>query len=137
MFLIKFLTTSITISGVLAVAIGGASFLCGVLAIETVELGKLSSFNRPQYQKMILYGTASVGAGLFLTGAALWIASFGEQLAIEEMRRIEEQTKKQNCKLSVCEGCKHFHGVHYNSTPLICAMHPYGVEGEHCPDWEA
>lgn len=35
-----------------------------------------------------------------------------------------------------CVGCRHFHGQSYNGNLLICGMHPYGYEGNHCPDWE-
>ncbi|MCS7031833.1 MAG: hypothetical protein NZL92_09935 [Gloeomargarita sp. SKYG116] len=35
-----------------------------------------------------------------------------------------------------CVGCKHYHGQVYNGQILVCAMHPYGVEGNRCPDWE-
>ncbi|KYC43346.1 hypothetical protein WA1_14805 [Scytonema hofmannii PCC 7110] len=35
-----------------------------------------------------------------------------------------------------CEGCKHYHGVAYNDVPFVCAMYPYGVEKDICPDWE-
>ncbi|MCU0566310.1 MAG: hypothetical protein MUF49_06910 [Oculatellaceae cyanobacterium Prado106] len=38
----------------------------------------------------------------------------------------------------ICRGCRHYHGMIYGGTPLICAMHPYGiVDGaESCPDKE-
>lgn len=34
-----------------------------------------------------------------------------------------------------CVGCRHYHGQIYGGQPLICGMHPYGWEGEQCPDW--
>lgn len=37
---------------------------------------------------------------------------------------------------SACIGCRHYHGRVYNGNLLICGMHPYGWEGETCPDWE-
>lgn len=36
----------------------------------------------------------------------------------------------------VCRGCKHYHGQVYGGNLLVCGMHPYGAEGESCPDWE-
>jgi hypothetical protein len=36
-----------------------------------------------------------------------------------------------------CIGCRHYHGQVYSDVPLICAMHPYGWDGEQCPDWES
>ena len=35
-----------------------------------------------------------------------------------------------------CMGCRHYHGFVHEGNLLVCAMHPYGVEEEHCPDWE-
>jgi hypothetical protein len=39
---------------------------------------------------------------------------------------------------SICAGCRHFHGQVYGGTPLICGMHPYGMDAgvETCPDKE-
>jgi hypothetical protein len=37
-----------------------------------------------------------------------------------------------------CQGCQHFHGqVYRGNNALVCAMHPYGPQGETCLDWEA
>ncbi|WP_026736643.1 hypothetical protein [Fischerella sp. PCC 9605] len=36
-----------------------------------------------------------------------------------------------------CIGCCHYHGQVYGGNLLVCGMHPYGWEGENCPDWEA
>ena len=38
---------------------------------------------------------------------------------------------------SACIGCIHYHGQVYNGTLFVCGMHPYGCEGESCPDWES
>lgn len=37
----------------------------------------------------------------------------------------------------VCVGCRHYHGQSYGGNLLICGMHPYGYEGETCPDWQS
>lgn len=37
----------------------------------------------------------------------------------------------------VCVGCRHYHGQVYGGNPLICGMHPYGWEGDQCPDWQS
>jgi hypothetical protein len=37
----------------------------------------------------------------------------------------------------VCRGCCHYHGQTYGGHLLVCAMHPYGVESERCPDWQS
>ncbi|MDC0835259.1 hypothetical protein CKA32_003898 [Geitlerinema sp. FC II] len=35
-----------------------------------------------------------------------------------------------------CRGCQHYHGQMYGESLLVCGMHPYGWDGETCPDWE-
>jgi hypothetical protein len=35
----------------------------------------------------------------------------------------------------VCVGCSNYHGEAYGGNVLVCAMHPYGVEENSCPDW--
>lgn len=40
-------------------------------------------------------------------------------------------------KHPVCVGCRHYHGMAYGGQELVCGMHPYGWEGESCPDWES
>ncbi len=36
-----------------------------------------------------------------------------------------------------CVGCRHYHGQIYGENMLVCGMHPYGWEGETCPDHES
>lgn len=41
----------------------------------------------------------------------------------------------------VCQGCEHYHGIAYGyrqetRTILVCGFHPYGWQGEVCPDWK-
>lgn len=36
-----------------------------------------------------------------------------------------------------CVGCRHYYGQAHGGNLLVCAMHPYGPEGEKCPDYEA
>jgi hypothetical protein len=35
-----------------------------------------------------------------------------------------------------CQGCKHYHGATYNGVRFVCAMHPYGADGDECGDRE-
>lgn len=35
-----------------------------------------------------------------------------------------------------CMGCRHYHGHVYGGQLLVCGMHPYGWEGDRCPDWQ-
>jgi len=36
-----------------------------------------------------------------------------------------------------CIGCRHYHGQVYSGNLLVCGMHPYGWETQHCPDWQS
>jgi hypothetical protein len=36
-----------------------------------------------------------------------------------------------------CVGCRNYHGQSYNGQMLVCGMHPFGWDGEKCPDWES
>jgi hypothetical protein len=38
---------------------------------------------------------------------------------------------------AACVGCCHYHGETYGDHLLVCAMHPYGAEGQACADWES
>jgi hypothetical protein len=38
---------------------------------------------------------------------------------------------------SACVGCRNYHGQVYGGDMLVCGMHPYGWDGEKCPDWES
>jgi len=35
-----------------------------------------------------------------------------------------------------CMGCQNYHGQVYSGNLLVCGMHPYGWDGDRCPDWE-
>ncbi|GFE68678.1 hypothetical protein [Chroococcus sp. FPU101] len=35
-----------------------------------------------------------------------------------------------------CVGCQNYHGRIYGGNLLVCAMHPYGWQDDHCPDKE-
>ncbi|WP_341532093.1 hypothetical protein WKK05_39685 (plasmid) [Nostoc sp. UHCC 0302] len=60
-------------------------------------------------------------------------------LARAQQERLREQVRLKSNKNSlkrVCRGCCHYHGVEYGGNMLICAMHPVGVEGDNCPDYQ-
>lgn len=52
----------------------------------------------------------------------------------ESEESLEDSLFKQH---PACVGCRHFHGHSYGGNLLVCGMHPYGSEGDSCPDWEA
>jgi hypothetical protein len=45
-----------------------------------------------------------------------------------------ERSKPPHTTPIACQGCKHYHGAVYNGVPFVCAMHPYGADGDECGD---
>lgn len=58
-----------------------------------------------------------------------------EQGVDQVVRRTEQMVDPIVNEHRVCIGCRHYHGRAYGGEMLICGMHPYGCEGESCPDW--
>ncbi|MEM9772471.1 MAG: hypothetical protein AAF889_12900 [Cyanobacteria bacterium P01_D01_bin.73] len=48
---------------------------------------------------------------------------------------IAPKSEPSNAWHPACKNCQNFHGRSYDGNLLICAMHPYGVEGDRCFDW--
>ncbi|MBR8836367.1 MAG: hypothetical protein DSM106950_20680 [Stigonema ocellatum SAG 48.90 = DSM 106950] len=144
--IITILTASAGMSGAIAATIGGASCLIGLTGVGTIELGKFIQPHRAIFQKMAFYGGASVGAGLFLSTSGVAIAKrccfqqiarhMSRRKAAEELMPPQESVVEYLFKPTACQECKYFHGINYNGIPLICAIHPHGVNNEDCPDWE-
>ncbi len=72
-----------------------------------------------------------------------WSASL-ENLPFQAESLLEEALRPVNQTLTplvnehpVCVGCRNYNGSTYNETMLVCAVHPYGCEGDRCPDWES
>lgn len=40
-------------------------------------------------------------------------------------------------KPAACRGCCHYHGQVYGGNLLVCGMHPFGVDDQHCSDWQS
>ncbi len=36
-----------------------------------------------------------------------------------------------------CQGCRNYNGTVFGGNLLVCGFHPYGQNGDSCPDWEA
>lgn len=50
---------------------------------------------------------------------------------------LQDTKIKPNSEINpACLGCSNYHGQSYNGNLLVCAMHPYGWDGETCPDWQ-
>jgi hypothetical protein len=57
---------------------------------------------------------------------------------LEFLRQVNQERMAEALKKpSACRGCCHYHGHTYGGNLLVCAMHPYGVEEAHCPDWQS
>lgn len=54
---------------------------------------------------------------------------------LEFLRQINQE-RSGPAMPKACKGCCHYHGQKYGGNLLVCGMHPYGVEEEHCPDWQ-
>ncbi|MEN9208229.1 MAG: hypothetical protein Q6L50_09580 [Gloeomargarita sp. GMQP_bins_120] len=67
-----------------------------------------------------------------ITETTVWLEEALSGLAQPLARTLDPLLMNQ----PACVGCKHYHGQVYNGQILVCAMHPYGVEGTQCPDWE-
>lgn len=55
---------------------------------------------------------------------------------VELLRQVRTQQPPLPRQPVACQGCQHYHGRIYGGTLLVCAMHPFGVEDDRCPDWE-
>jgi hypothetical protein len=50
---------------------------------------------------------------------------------------LQDTKIKPNSEINpACLGCSNYHGQSYNGNLLVCGMHPYGWDGETCPDWQ-
>ena len=59
-------------------------------------------------------------------------------LYLELLRQMSRQSPPpRHQRPQVCRGCYFYHGQTYNGNPLICGMHPYGVEDDYCADWQS
>lgn len=48
---------------------------------------------------------------------------------------LKEVCEENAKKLKSCQSCQNYHGESYNGNKFVCAMHPYGFEGDDCPDY--
>lgn len=60
------------------------------------------------------------------------------------LRPLEQTVKPMLNQHPPCVGCRNYHGETYGhggpddpENMLVCAMHPFGYEGEACPDWQS
>lgn len=56
---------------------------------------------------------------------------------LEMLRQVNTPRSYTPQQPIACQGCRHYHGRIYGGNMLVCGMHPYGVEGDRCGDWES
>lgn len=134
--IIDIFTVSCGVAGSLAVIIGTATYTSGLVGMGTIYLGKILDHQRPALHKMMVYGSTWVGTGLFATGLAMSVARSAAQRSAREQIFTDDEIAFLK-KINQCNSCKYFHGVNYNGVDFICAIHPHGVDGGSCPDWES
>ncbi|MGF2037403.1 MAG: hypothetical protein RMZ43_019135 [Nostoc sp. CmiVER01] len=81
--------------------------------------------------KNIMY---AIGGAIIGTGITTFITDrIADQIQINQvMLRLPRPLTRPTS----CIGCKYYHGIFYNGSPLICSVHPEGIEGAKCPDWQ-
>lgn len=90
---------------------------------------------------ILIKGTNEASVKSFLAGSCLTLGGIGiastslYQVKVEsDIDKILEKRRKAMPK--ACKGCRNFHGVKYGGVMLVCGIHPGGVEGNTCPDFE-
>lgn len=58
-------------------------------------------------------------------------------LYLEMLRQMHHHPPVRPQRPEACQGCCFYHGKTYGGTQLVCGMHPYGVEGDYCTDWQS
>jgi len=81
--------------------------------------------------------TEEIGAGVCLSELLNPLMSFHSEL--EDMGLEDSsfpyRVEAGSLRNPACVGCSNYHGEVYGGNLLVCAMHPYGWDGEKCPDW--
>ena len=60
-----------------------------------------------------------------------------EETFFEDEWSVSDTEDSLQTQHPACVGCRHFHGQAYGGNLLVCGMHPYGWDGDNCPDWES
>lgn len=74
---------------------------------------------------------------MMLGGSALQAAAIGLFFKHQIDEEIDSHLRQRLQAIpKACRGCRNFHGMEYSGVQLVCAIHPYGVEGDTCCDYE-
>ncbi|MEA5504957.1 hypothetical protein VB735_17960 [Halotia wernerae UHCC 0503] len=83
--------------------------------------------------KSLIAGSFLIGGGSLLTISRVRQAQIEKEIESDIEIVLEEKRKSVP---KTCRGCSNFHGIKHGGVMLICAIHPSGVEGNTCPDFE-
>ncbi|MEA5603210.1 hypothetical protein [Nostoc sp. UHCC 0252] len=105
----------------------------GSLGIAAAVIGGTILFKQTSAKAVI------AGSTLFCGGSLLTISCLCQFQIDKEIEsgidNVLEERRKAIPK--TCRGCSNFHGIKHGGVMLICAIHPSGVEGNTCPDFES
>lgn len=115
----------LTLSSIISLIIGSTVFAFGIIGVSIIEIEKVLNHQPPISEKIAVFSIATGGAG-FGFGLLLMQASIflGEQIGKDSTKHVPLP----------CKGCQNYHGVVYNGTAFICAIHPYGSPSKKCSD---
>ncbi|NDJ26243.1 hypothetical protein GS682_32705 [Nostoc sp. B(2019)] len=90
---------------------------------------------------LIFKGTSEASAKKLLAGSCLILGGTGIASASLYQVKVESDIEKilserRKAMPKTCRGCRNFHGVKYEGVMLVCAIHPGGVDGDTCPDFD-
>lgn len=118
-------------SGMAVSLLGGAACLVGLSSAAILRLAEVVRPHRRDISALFWYGILGAGGGLSLCGANAALA----RRCRDDITEAEKAQAHALNPLAGCQGCRNFHGQAHNGVLLVCAIHPYGWEGAHCPDW--
>ncbi|MBD6621093.1 hypothetical protein FNW02_36625 [Komarekiella sp. 'clone 1'] len=90
---------------------------------------------------ILIKGTNEASVKSFLAGSCLTLGGIGIASASLYQFKVESDIEKilserRKAMPKACRGCRNFHGIKYQGVMLVCAIHPGGIDGDTCPDFE-
>ncbi|MBW4689682.1 MAG: hypothetical protein KME40_32460 [Komarekiella atlantica HA4396-MV6] len=104
----------------------------GALGLTAALIGGTILFKGTS-AKSLIAGSLLIGGGSLLAASRLYQVQIEKEIELNIEITLEEKRKSVP---KTCRGCKNFHGIKYGGVMLVCGIHPSGVEGEFCPDYE-
>ncbi|MBR8833923.1 MAG: hypothetical protein DSM106950_07760 [Stigonema ocellatum SAG 48.90 = DSM 106950] len=117
----------LTLSSISSLIFGTPTLSLGIIVRGILEIQKLLNYQPLISEKIAVFciatGATGFGFGLLLMQVSILI---GESIGKDPTPDVPFP----------CKGCRNYHGVVYNGTTFICAMHPYGSQSQTCSDYE-